>query len=157
MKQTTGRKHESAGALIYELSKAAQVFFQYQFGPYSIGPAQIRTLIVLSRTEGLTQNEIAEQLNLDKSSITSQMKILEGNGYIVRQRHPEDSRKQRISITQKTRDLLDPLMTVFASWTTTLLGGFDRTERAQVMDYLKRMNANAAKKLNEIQEQDERL
>ena len=151
MNATAGKPHVSVGAMIYELSKAAQVFFQHEFAPYAIGPAQIRTLLFIAKSGELTQNDIAAELDLDKSSITSQLNILEGNGYIRRRRHPGDGRKQLISITAKTRRLLDPLMAVFVSWTATLLEGFDDGERAQIIAQLGRMKRNVAGKLQEMQ------
>jgi len=139
----------SAGRLINELSRAAHVYFQAEFKKYSIGHAQIRTLLYIAHNNGLTQMELANYLNLDKSSITSQIQILEGNGYIRRHTSDKDARIQKISITENTRELLPSLQMIFSSWTEALLNGFSESERIEIFKYLERMHNNSINKLDQ--------
>lgn len=140
----------SAGKIINELSRAAHIYFQTEFKQYSIGHAQIRTLLFISRNEGISQLELSTYLNLDKSSITSQLQILEKNGYISRHTSEKDARLHQIMITEKTRDILEPLKMVFSSWTATLLDGFSESETNEIFSYLHRMAENAKNKLDQI-------
>ena len=143
-------KKLSAGRLINELSRAAHVYFQHEFKKYRIGHAQIRTLFYVAQNEGKTQKELAEYLNLDKSSITSQLQLLERNGYIKRKASEKDARKQVIAVTDRTRKILPEMQHVLESWTETLLDGFDEEERKQVFRTLIKMSSNAKRKLDEI-------
>lgn len=140
----------SAGRLINELSRAAHVYFQHEFKKYNIGHAQIRTLFYVAQNEGKTQKELAEYLNLDKSSITSQLQLLERNGYIRRKASDEDARKQVIAVTERTRKILPEMQNVLESWTETLLAGFEEEERNQVFRALIKMTSNAKSKLDEL-------
>ena len=45
--------NRSAGRLINELSRAAHIYFQSEFKKYSIGHAQIITLLFIARNEGI--------------------------------------------------------------------------------------------------------
>ena len=146
-------KTESAGRLINELSRASNVYFQHAFRKYNIGHAQIRTLFYISQNEGQTQKALAEYLNLDKSSITSQLQILEKNGYVEREKSIRDARKQVINVTDKTRELIPSLQQVLLSWTETLLDGFDAHERSAIFNYLHKMRLNAGNKLSAIHKQ----
>lgn len=144
------KKHASAGRLINELSRGAHIFFQHEFKKYNIGHAQIRTLFYIVHNESQTQKQLANYLNLDKSSITSQLQILERNGYISRATSKIDARMQVIGITDKTREILEPLQQVFSSWTETLLDGFNEKERSTIFNYLERMRVNTKNKLSQI-------
>lgn len=143
-------KQLSAGRIINELSKAAQIYFQHEFKKYHVGHAQIRTLFYVAQNEGKTQKELAEYLNLDKSSITSQLTILERNGYVTRKTSDMDARKQVIGISDKTRDILPEMQNVLESWSETILSGFNEEERHQVFSILLKMRSNAKVKLTEI-------
>ena len=150
MKNENDGKNVSAGRLINELSRAANIYFQHEFSKYNIGHAQIRTLLYIAQNKGRTQTELAKYLNLDKSSVTSQLQILEKNGYIKRQTSAEDARKQVIAVTTKTDGILPTLKHVFSSWTETLLDGFNENERADVFNYLQKMRGNAKNRLSQI-------
>ena len=144
------KKHESLGRLINEISRSSHIFFHHAFRKHDIGHAQLRTLLFISRNENPTQNEIAKYLNLDKSSITSQIKILEKNGYIQRQTSVTDARMQILKITQKTRDILVPLRKGHSKWSDALLKDFSKSEREVLFSYLERMRSNAMQKLKEV-------
>jgi DNA-binding MarR family transcriptional regulator len=143
-------QHKSAGRLINELSRAANIYFQAEFKKYSIGHAQIRTLLFIAHNEGISQHTLSENLNLDKSSITSQLQILERNAYISRHISENDARMHQILITDKTKAILEPLKMIFSSWTETLLDGFNEEEREPVFKYLEKMQKNAQNKLEGI-------
>lgn len=150
MQEHRGKHYKSAGKLINELSKTSHIYFKSEFKTYSIGPAQIRTLLFIAEKEGISQLELSKNLNLDKSSITSQLSILERNGYIKRLTAEQDARMHRIMLTDKTHKILESLKMVFASWTEILLDGFSEEERTEVFSYLDRMQANALFKLEQL-------
>ncbi len=151
MEKVNDKKEASAGRLINELSRGAHIYFQHELKTYNIGHAQIRTLFYIANNEGQTQQQLANYLNLDKSSITSQIQILERNGYVSRTVSKVDARMQVIGITDKTREILDPIKQVLSSWTETLLDGFSEIERSDIFNYLERMKGNAKSKLSQIQ------
>lgn len=151
MENGKDKKQASAGRLINELSRFAHIYFHHEFKKYNIGHAQIRTLFYIAHNEHQTQKQLAEYLNLDKSSITSQLQILERNGYISRTTSKKDARMQIIGITDKTKEILDPLKQVLSSWTATLLDGFSEKEHVDIFNYLERMSENAKNKLSQIQ------
>lgn len=136
--------------MISELSRAAHIYFQHAFRKYHIGHAQIRTLYFIALNEGINQKELALQLDLDKSSITSQLQILERNRYITRKASDEDARKQIIRTTDRTRAIMPSLQGVLDDWSETLLGGFNKQERREIFSILMKMKVNAKNKLAEL-------
>ncbi len=150
MKNMNNTKNASAGRLINEISRAGHIYFQHEFKKFNIGHAQIRTLLYIAQNNGKTQKELAEFLNLDKSSITSQLQILEKNGYIKREKSKLDARKQVINPTGRTKEIVPSLQQVLLAWTETLLKGFDDNERVDIFNYLQKMRVNAKNKLSAI-------
>lgn len=152
MKNETVGKHQSAGKIIGELSRSAHIYFKSHLQDYSIGHAQIRTLHYISHNDGISQNELANYFNLDKSSITSQLKILESNAYINREVSKSDARMQQIFITDKTKDILEPLHKVFLGWTEILMDGFSESESQDAFRLLEKMKKNAKAEIESLKQ-----
>ncbi len=146
------KHHRSAGKLIGIISRASQVYFHENFRPYNIGHGQIRTLLFISKHEGLTQNEVASHFDMDKSSITSQINILEENGYVKRERSEKDGRYFQLHITDKTKEILKPIKEIHSQWTTILLEGFSNEEQEELFNYLERMKDNAIGEVSDIKD-----
>lgn len=141
---------KSVGRLIRELANVAHIYFNFKFKDYSIGHAQIGALLFIEQNQNISQQELAELMNLDKSSITSQLNILEKNGYITRKCSLKDARIKELVLTDKAKEIITPLRGIFTSWTDNLLEGFDETERENVFNYLNRMLVNALNKVEQV-------
>jgi len=152
MKNYKEEHYQSAGKIIGEISRAAHIYFQNNFKEYSIGHAQVRTLHFIAHNEGITQVQLSDYLKLVKSSITSQLRILENNGYIKRKISHYDARVHQIFITDKTKVILEPLKNIFSTWTDILLDGLSESERKNVFLLLEKMRKNAQNKLQEIKQ-----
>ena len=63
-------------------------------------------LTVLGRRDGLSQGEFTQEYEMDPSRVTRNAKSLEANGFIRRERAPEDNRVVRMYMTDKGRELL---------------------------------------------------
>lgn len=139
----------SVGRVIGIISRTAHVYLKQKFKDYSIGYAQVMTLHFVSRQCGINQLELTRLLNLDKSSVTSQLNCLEKNGYIIRIASDEDARIRKIYITDKTRAIEESLHEVFHSWSDILLQGFSEAERNTTIMLLDKMMGNALNEINE--------
>ncbi|QGY42187.1 MarR family transcriptional regulator [Maribellus comscasis] len=140
----------SVGKHIGFLSRAAHRYLKHSFKDYSIGHAQVLTLHFISRNNGLNQNELGHYLNLDKSSVTSQLNILEKNGYVIRKPDKNDFRGRRIFITEKTKALQPKLYERFSEWSKILLDGFTKEEIEFIYSFLGKMITNANKAFGEF-------
>jgi DNA-binding MarR family transcriptional regulator len=63
-------------------------------------------LVMLGRRDGLSQGELIQEYEMDPSRVTRNAKSLEANGFIIRERAPEDNRVVRMYLTDKGRELL---------------------------------------------------
>lgn len=65
--------------------------------PISVGEAQ--ALFELARDPGISQNELAARLHLEKSTVSRLAKMLEQRGWLDRSRDKDDSRLRRLRLT----------------------------------------------------------
>lgn len=148
-------KNQSVGKRIGALSRATHRFFGHRFKNFSIGHAQVVTLHLICRHDGMGQNELVQHFGMDKSSITSQLNILEKNGYIERRIDKNDSRGRKIFITQKTKAIEPELYEIFSSWSEFLLKGFNKAEKELLFQFLDQMIVNAQQALEDLKEHEE--
>ena len=154
MKKIQEDHQPSIGRAIGRLSRSAHSYFQHRFREIGLGHAQVLTLHYVSRHDGIDQNELCGHQHLDKSSLTSQLKKLEANGYIIRKSDPTDRRAKRVFITKKTQAIQDDLHAVFTSWSQILLEGFDNKERDAIFLLLNKMQENAGKEIKKLREHE---
>ena len=87
----------------------------------------MRELIVLSaltKTPGLTQGELGKALGLDKTTLMSQLDLLEGRNLIVRHNAPHDRRLRIPVITEAGETLRATVAQACESVEAALLNGF---------------------------------
>jgi DNA-binding MarR family transcriptional regulator len=78
--------------------------------PFEISSGQWSVLRVLWETEGLSQVELAENMRVEKASLTGMLEVMEKRGLISRTRNTEDRRKVNIHLTPRARALKDKLL-----------------------------------------------
>ena len=89
-----------------------------------------------------TQKELADRLHSAPPTVAASLKALERQGYVERRTDEKDTRRNRISITQKGRDAITQGMDAFRQVDAHLYAGFTREEREQVLLLHSRMLAN---------------
>lgn len=89
-----------------------------------------------------TQRELADRLHSAPPTIAASLKVLERQGYVERRTDEKDTRRNRISITQKGRDAIAQGMDAFRQVDAYMYAGFTREEREQLRQLHSRMLAN---------------
>ena len=85
---------------------AKRLFSQFELKPWQAG-----IVLVLAR-HVMSQKELAEQMNVTPSTITTSIQKMEKEGYVKRCVDPKDQRVMRLSITDKSWKYLDDLTEV---------------------------------------------
>ena len=94
----------------YTLSKQFTKLYRPVLEPYSLTYTQYVALLVLWEESDLSVQSLGTRLGLDSGTLTPMLKRMELNGFITRNRHPEDERKVILATTQKADDLKDELL-----------------------------------------------
>jgi len=94
---------------MFELSDVARVmrtFIDQRARAHGMTRAQWAVLVRLERQEGMTQAEMAEQLELQPISLLRLIDRLCEQGLVERRPHPRDRRANRLYLTEKGRAML---------------------------------------------------
>ena len=122
--------------------RCAMRYREHELQDTGLAGCQTPYLTALYRHEGMTQEELARYLNVNKSSVTRQLAVLEEKGYIRREPDPEDRRSLLVYPTDKANDLKERMRRVLWDWNRYLTEDFTDEER----DTLARLMSRVAEK-----------
>ncbi|MHC1785824.1 MAG: MarR family winged helix-turn-helix transcriptional regulator [Christensenellales bacterium] len=92
---------------------------------------------------GLSQEQLALALHVNRSSAARQLKLLEDKGFIQRLEDKQDKRLLLILPTDKARDALPTIRQVNEAWNDYLTQGMTPAEQGQLAALLERLRARA--------------
>ena len=81
---------------------------------YNIRAGQVPILRILDEEDGISQEEIKQVLHMDKGALAKTIKPLITQGYIIREKTPEDRRVYSVTLTKKGRQIM-PYLSVIIS------------------------------------------
>lgn len=99
-------------------------------GAGQVSLSEVFALHELDRRGGLAQQELAERLQLDKSTVSRLVAGLEARGLLVRERDPGNRRIVRLSLTPAGRRLHLDLADAMHARQRCVLAGMTASERA---------------------------
>lgn len=133
---------ESLGFLLSDASRLLRRRFDERARAIGVTRAQWRTLVSLSRNEGINQGGLADLLEVEPITLCRMVDRLEEAGLVERRRAPADRRAWHIYLTERSRPLLGELRTLAADVTDRATDGLSAAELDALTATLKRMHAN---------------
>lgn len=101
------------------------------------------SLLLIHRSgETLTQQELADQLRVDKASMVRVIDFLAKTGFIKRKTNPEDRRKHLLQLTPKAKGVMPDIEECVKAMNEQALKGFTEKEKKQYYDMLDRIYCN---------------
>ena len=98
-----------ASRLGYLLKHAQQRLVQASvpaMAPYGIDGRELTVLALLAAETPMSQQEAADQLGVDRTTMVALVDTLEGKGLVERHRSPQDRRKNIVQLTAAGQDCL---------------------------------------------------
>ncbi len=99
-------------------------------------------IMIISKHEGMTQNQIAEKLNLRPATVAIMLRRMEKAGLIHRKQDENDRRIQRVYLTEKGRSHCEFLKEQMQRIESIATQGFSEEEKLQLANLLDRIIAN---------------
>ena len=96
-----------------------------------------------SASDSVSQQDVANQLSMDKMMVSSVVKTLESRDLIVRRRSTTDGRAFMMALTPKARALLKRVTPAAEGVDEEFFGMLSAAERRTLMGFLHRLNAAA--------------
>lgn len=83
---------------------------------------------LLSTSEGLSQEMLAERLDIGKAAISRTVNSLDSKGYIHRERQADDSRTYRVTLTNTAKDVSERIEHAYRMVYEVSLRGISKSE-----------------------------
>jgi MarR family transcriptional regulator for hemolysin len=137
-----GQDDNSLGALLHDVAHLLRVTIDREVAPYNLTRAKWLALDVLDRKEGLTQTELAAELELGDATVGRLVERLESRGFIERRPDPVDARVKRLFICEAARPELAELENVAANVRAVALRSLTKSDQRLLIKLLKTMKEN---------------
>lgn len=132
------------GKMIGVLYRQSTTYFQKEFKPFGLGDSQGKVLRYIYLNKKVLPKQIATYFNLDKGSVTSLIKGLEKNNFVIRESHPTDRRCFYLSLTAKSKKIIPELNVIFEKWSEKLASNFSEEEKKHSIMSLQKMIDNVS-------------
>jgi DNA-binding MarR family transcriptional regulator len=129
------------GFLIHDVSRLRRSAFDRCLKPLSVTRSQWWVLAYLSREDGMTQSQLAEELDLGKVAVGGLIDRLEKGGLLRREADASDRRVNRVFLEPKSKQLIARMRKVSHRMNTQILSGLADTKlesAALTLDAMKR-------------------
>ncbi len=96
---------KSIGFLLSKGYQRAWAILREEIEQYDLTPPQFALLSFLWQQDGLTQVELSEKGQIDRSTVGGLIDRLERNGLLERRQHPQDRRAYKIYLTEHGKEM----------------------------------------------------
>ena len=129
-----GYLFKHAGLLMSELNDAV-------LAPFGIDPRELGILIVIDSFEPASQQQVAERIGIDRTTMVAMLDTLEAKGLLSRRPDTEDRRRNVVELTPAGHDILSRAVAASDTAEAELLAPLSREEATQLRDLLARVVA----------------
>lgn len=131
---------------ISTIARCANLYRDEKLADCGLSGYQAPYIPELCANPGITQEQLAQKLHVNRSSVTRQLNLLEQNGFVRRIRSETDHRAIELYPTEKAQEVLPIVRQTFRSWREMLTADLTR----QQMDTLEELLALLAQRAEEL-------
>ena len=134
-------------ALMYHITHIARCATQYraeQMAPLGLKACHASYLSSICHCPGITQDQLARRIHINKSNVARQLAVLEEDGFVERKPSPEDKRATLVYPTQKALDVMPEISRIFREWESMVARDLTEEERALAVKMLAKVETRAA-------------
>ena len=143
MNTTTKHSDKTAfGFLVNDVTRMLRKIFDRRAVRFGMTRAQWRALKRISYSEGMRQNELAEQLEMEPIAIGRVIDRLEKAGFVERRADPADRRAWRLHLTARAHGVVDDMETISTELFRDAQKGISAADMKAVMATLSHMKQN---------------
>lgn len=147
----TSCHNESLGRLIYRTSLELRNYAEKLLSPYGLTVEQYHLLKSTSAEEGLSQNQLCQEVGKKPANITRILDRLEIKGWVERRPHPDDRRSSLVFLTQEGERISAEVHNDFESYSSWFTKGIDQGEEQICRRVLQKIDSNLRKLMSEIE------
>ena len=120
-----------------------QALYRLNVFESELSPVHHSFILAITRSPGRSQDEIARDLCLTKSTVTRALSFLENEGYVIRKINPDDKRETLVFPSEKMLQAHKEVRRIADEWNSGLVNGIREDELAVFKSVLFKMEKNA--------------
>ena len=132
-------KDRSAGYLANHMARIFAQGLTARIKPLGLTTGTFPALLELWETDGLTQKQLIERLDIEQATMANTLARMERDGLIVRKKDANDGRAQRVWLTDRARALRDPAIAAAEEENAMRLGALTEDERNQFLALMQKV------------------
>lgn len=129
---------------ITHISRSAAQYRSEQLAPLGLKACHASYLATICRFPGITQDQLARKIFINKSNVARQLAVLEESGFVERRPSPDDKRAILVYPTQKALEMLPEINRIFRDWEAFVAQDLTAQERALAVQMLEKIHARSA-------------
>ena len=137
-----------AGTYISVLMRQLNLFFGHELSDVEITASELMYLSQLYNRDGLTQEEMAAVITVDKAATTRTIQGMEKKGLVRREAHEENYRAKRVYLTDKAKNAEPRIRELQKKWVDFITQDMTQKE-AEVFAAQLKKRSQRAKEINQ--------
>ena len=129
---------------ITAIARCAAAYRQEQLAPLGLKAIHASYLATLCREPGLTQEQLAKRVYVNKSNAARQVAVLEEAGFVRRSLSDEDKRAMLVYPTEKAYEAWPQIRQIFRDWEALVAQDLTEEQRQLLIEMLAKMRDKAA-------------
>lgn len=139
--------------MLNNISRSQAIYRHNKISAKDLQSGHYAFVLAICREPGRSQEDIAKELCINKSTVTRNLNYLEEKGYILRKSLPNDKRQFSIHPTEKMLNILPEIKVASFEWISLLSENIPQDELDIFNSVLERMQTKA-RKIIERQEEN---
>ena len=129
---------------ITDIARCAAQYRTEELAPLGLKACHGSYLSVICACPGITQDQLARRIFINKSNVARQLAILEEDGFVERRACTEDKRAMRVYPTEKALEVLPKINAILVQWEECLTQDLTEKEKILLTQMLCKMKLHAA-------------
>ena len=138
--------------IIRDITEITRCGVQYRtdsFAPMGLKACHGSYLLEISSRPGISQEQLAGSICINKSNVARQVAALEEAGFVERRVCGKDKRVMRLYPTEKTLDLLPQIQRIMEDWQSMLTQDLSEGEQTLLEAMLEKLKLRASAYMEE--------
>ena len=140
---------EDITRIIGAISRCGRRYRTEQFAPLGLKSCHGIYLMEICREPGISQDQLTDKVQVNKSNVARQVAVLEEEGFITRTACSNDRRVMRLYPTEKALAVLPQVEKTVDDWEQSLTADFTPEERQTLYALLSRMRQTALQQMED--------